>query len=141
MPKSELSVEQPGAEPREEGLPHESPDFIEQDHPETLDNIVPTRGYQMMPMVGLGGSAGGIAALQEFFKAMPADSGMVFVVIMHLSPTHESTLADLLSRTTTMQVVQAVNGDPLGRRVLQRALGVESKGMLQPLGNFQAAVG
>ena len=88
--------------PAEAALPRESPDFVEQDHSELLDNIVPTRGYQMMPMVGLGGSAGGIAALQEFFKAMPADSGMVFVVILHLSPTHESTLADLLSRVTTM---------------------------------------
>ncbi len=90
------------------GLPAVSPDFIEQDFP--LDNVVPTRGYHMPPMVGLGGSAGGIVALQEFFKAMPADSGMVFVVIMHLSPTHESTLADLLSRTTTMKVVQATDG-------------------------------
>lgn len=41
---------------------------------------------------------------------MPADSGMVFVVILHLSPTHESTLADLLSRTTKMTVVQATDG-------------------------------
>ena len=89
-----------------EGLPPVAPDVIEQDYPETIDNVVPTRGYQMLPMVGLGGSAGGITALQGFFKAMPADSGMVFVVIMHLSPTHESTLADLLSRTTKMKVVQ-----------------------------------
>src|SRR5688572_12527352 len=95
---------------RSEGLPPVAPDFIESNHPEVLDNIIPTRGYQMLPMVGLGGSAGGIAALQEFFKAMPADSGMAFVVIMHLSPTHESTLADLLSRTTKMKVVQAVDG-------------------------------
>lgn len=96
------------AKAQAEGLPSQSPDFIEQDFP--LDNIVPTRGYQMLPMVGLGGSAGGIVALQEFFKAMPADSGMVFVVIMHLSPAHESTLADLLSRSTSMKVVQATDG-------------------------------
>ncbi len=93
-----------------EGLPSASPDFIEEEYPETLDNIVPTRGYQMMPMVGLGGSAGSIVALQEFFKAMPPDSGMVFVVILHLSPAHQSTLADLLSRSTTMAVIQAHDG-------------------------------
>lgn len=59
-------------------------------------------------MVGLGGSAGGIQALQAFFGKMPADTGMVFVVILHLSPEHESTLSELLQRTTTMRVVQVL---------------------------------
>jgi two-component system CheB/CheR fusion protein len=93
-----------------EGLPSIAPDFVEQDWPEQIDNIVPTRGYQMTPMVGLGGSAGSIQALTKFFKAMPANSGMVFVVIMHLSPTRESTIADLLGRSTSMPVVQAEDG-------------------------------
>jgi two-component system CheB/CheR fusion protein len=61
-------------------------------------------------MVGIGGSAGSIPALTEFFKAMPTESGMVFVVILHLSPTHVSTLAELLGRATTMKVVQAADG-------------------------------
>ena len=60
----------------------------------------------MLPIVGLGGSAGGLPALQEFFAAMPADSGMAFVVIMHLSPEHHSILAELLQRTTAMTVRQ-----------------------------------
>lgn len=94
---------------RSDGLPPLAPDFIEQDA-ETLDNVVPTRGYDMIPMVGLGGSAGSIQALQTFFKKMPADSGMVFVVILHLAPDMESTLAELLSRTTAMKVVQAEDG-------------------------------
>ena len=76
----------PAADAAAQGLPQRAPDFIEQDSPDTIDNIVPTRGYEMLPMVGLGGSAGSIAALQEFFRAMPTDSGMVFVVILHLSP-------------------------------------------------------
>jgi two-component system CheB/CheR fusion protein len=63
----------------------------------------------MTPMVGLGGSAGSIKALADFFRVMPTDSGMIFVVILHLSPTHESTLAELLSRSTKMPVVQAHN--------------------------------
>src|SRR5262245_49685149 len=96
--------------PVEQGLPSITPDYVEQEFPEELDNIVPTRGYQMTPMVGLGGSAGGIQALNEFFKTMPTDSGMVFVVVIHLSPTHESTMAELLGRATKMPVVQAVDG-------------------------------
>jgi len=70
------------------------------------DNAVPTRGYQMTPLVGLGGSAGAIPALQKFFEAMPADSGQAFVVVMHLAPEHESTLAELLQRCTPMPVIQ-----------------------------------
>ena len=87
-----------------------TPDLVEQDYPETLDNIVPTRGYKMVPIVGLGGSAGSIAALQKFFQIMPPDSGMVFVVVLHLSPTHESALPELLSRETDMPVQAAEDG-------------------------------
>ena len=92
------------------GLPAVAPDFIEQEQAEEIDNSVPTRGYEMMPMIGLGGSAGSIAALQEFFKAMPADPGMVFVVIMHLSPEHESAMPELLQRCTPMRVMHATDG-------------------------------
>src|SRR4051812_45500699 len=93
---------------RDDGLPSVAPDFVEAEI--WLDNIVPTHGYEMAPMIGLGGSAGSIQALTEFFKAMPGDSGMVFVVILHLSPTHESSMAELLARSTSMPVVQAENG-------------------------------
>src|SRR5262245_25114965 len=91
-------------------LPPAAPDFAEQMLQDEIDNIVPTRGYQMTPMVALGGSAGSVQALTEFFNSMPPDSGMVFVVILHLSPTHESTMADLLGRATQMPVVQAKDG-------------------------------
>lgn len=57
-------------------------------------------------VVGLGASAGGVKAMQEFFAAMPANSGMAFVVILHLSPDHESNLAQILQAQTTMPVVQ-----------------------------------
>jgi two-component system CheB/CheR fusion protein len=93
-----------------ESLPPVSPDFAEAELLDEIDNIIPTRGYQMTPMVALGGSAGSVQALAEFFQAMPPDSGMVFVVILHLSPTHESTMADYLGRSTTMPVVQAQDG-------------------------------
>ncbi|NTU80765.1 MAG: PAS domain-containing protein [Chloroflexales bacterium] len=56
------------------------------------------------PIVGLGASAGGLAALQQFFAAMPPTNGMAFVVIMHLSPEHDSHAAALLQRSTAMPV-------------------------------------
>ena len=72
-----------------------------------------TRGDGMLPIVGLGGSAGAIGALQEFFAAMPTDSGMAFVVILHLSSQHESTLAQMFQRSTAMPVVAAEDGATL----------------------------
>ncbi len=83
-----------------------SPDHAEVELADVIDDAVPARGYQMLPMVGLGGSAGSIQALQTFFRAMPADSGLVFVVILHLSSDHESTLAELLQHATSMRVEQ-----------------------------------
>ncbi len=56
--------------------------------------------------VGIGASAGGIKALKEFFAAMPSDSGMAFVVILHLSQEHESHLAQILQSNTKMPVTQ-----------------------------------
>lgn len=56
--------------------------------------------------VALGASAGGVKALKEFFGAMPSDSGMAFIVILHLSRIHKSNLAEILQRTTKMKVTQ-----------------------------------
>ncbi|MDQ3917089.1 MAG: histidine kinase, partial [Acidobacteriota bacterium] len=57
-------------------------------------------------VVGLGASAGGIKALKEFFARAPPDSGMAYVVILHLSPEHESHLAEVLQAATEMPVTQ-----------------------------------
>ncbi|HEY3962926.1 MAG TPA: CheR family methyltransferase [Planctomycetaceae bacterium] len=75
-----------------------------------LDHVVTGQGHSMTPMVGLGGSAGSILPLGSFFQSMPADSGMAFVVVLHLSPSHESSLAALLGRMTAMPVHQALDG-------------------------------
>jgi two-component system CheB/CheR fusion protein len=86
----------------------QTPDHAEEELADlTEDNAVPTRGYEMTPVVGLGGSAGAIPALQSLFRAIPPECGLAFVVILHLSPEHESTLPDLLQRCTTMPVVHA----------------------------------
>jgi two-component system CheB/CheR fusion protein len=57
-------------------------------------------------IVGLGASAGGIHALKEFFAHVPADSGMAYVVILHLSPDHESKLAEVLQSAAAIPVTQ-----------------------------------
>src|SRR5690242_13571092 len=72
-----------------------------------------TGPLQLSSVVGLGGSAGGIVALQEFLRLMPVETGMAFVVIIHLPPEYESALAEVLQRSTRMPVTQIVNGDPI----------------------------
>ncbi|MEY2547750.1 MAG: two-component system, chemotaxis family, CheB/CheR fusion protein [Verrucomicrobiota bacterium] len=57
-------------------------------------------------VVGLGASAGGVSVLQQFFDDMPGDSGIAFVVVMHLSPDFESQLASVLQQKTSMPVIQ-----------------------------------
>ncbi|MES2661134.1 MAG: chemotaxis protein CheB [Verrucomicrobiota bacterium] len=60
----------------------------------------------VIPVVGLGGSAGSLDALRRFFLKLPADSGMAFVVVVHLLPEHESMMVSILQRSTTMPVAQ-----------------------------------
>lgn len=55
-------------------------------------------------IVGLGASAGGIQAFQEFFQQVPERSGMAYVVILHLSPDHDSRLAQVLQSSTKIPV-------------------------------------
>ena len=62
------------------------------------------------PIVGIGASAGGLEALEALFAAMPADTGIGFVLVVHLDPTHISILPELLQKRTTMPVCQAGDG-------------------------------
>ena len=64
------------------------------------------------PIVGIGASAGGLAAFEAFFSGMPAavDPGMAFVLVQHLAPDHKSILADLIRRYTRMQVFEVEDG-------------------------------
>jgi two-component system, chemotaxis family, CheB/CheR fusion protein len=68
------------------------------------------RARSPFPIVGVGASAGGIAALKAFFAATDADSGIAYIVIQHLSPEHQSLMADILGRCTTMPVIQIEDG-------------------------------
>ena len=61
------------------------------------------------PIVAIGASAGGLEALERFLAHVPTDSGMAFVVVQHLDPTHKGMMPELLQRATPMPVTQARN--------------------------------
>jgi two-component system, chemotaxis family, CheB/CheR fusion protein len=70
----------------------------------------PADGPRPLHIVGIGASAGGLSALEQFFDNMPGDTGMAFVVIQHLSPDFKSLMDDLLSRHTSMPIHRVTNG-------------------------------
>ncbi len=61
-------------------------------------------------IVAIGGSAGGFEAFERFFAGIPAYTGMAFVVIQHLDPTHQSLLSELLQRASAIPVREAADG-------------------------------
>jgi len=61
-------------------------------------------------VVGIGASAGGLEALEQFFDHMPPDSGVAFVVIQHLSPDFKSLMDELLSRRTNIVIHRVEDG-------------------------------
>jgi two-component system, chemotaxis family, CheB/CheR fusion protein len=65
----------------------------------------------LFPIVGVGASAGGLEAFTQLLKALPADTGMAFVLVQHLAPMHASALAEILSRSTKMPVLE-VHDEP-----------------------------
>ena len=75
------------------------------------ESEVVSGGEGMLPpprltVVGIGASAGGLSALQAFFSALPPATGLTYVVVVHLSPEHDSSLAELLQTRTEMPVQQ-----------------------------------
>ncbi|MBM9520376.1 PAS domain-containing protein [Desulforhopalus vacuolatus] len=80
---------------------------------EIMDDNSSQSTQQHIPIVGIGASAGGLDAFKQLFEAMPSDTGMAFVLIQHLDPTHKSLMVDLLSRHTAMKVVQVENRMPV----------------------------
>ncbi len=66
----------------------------------------PPTGKSNFPIVGIGASAGGLEALELFLSNVPKESGMAFVIVQHLDPTHKGILVELLQRTTPMTVIQ-----------------------------------
>ncbi len=89
--------------------PEEAPPEVSVSAPEA---DMPSQGQTGFPIVGIGASAGGLAAFEAFFSAMPADTdpGMAFVLVQHLAPDHKSILTDLIRRYTRMQVSESRDG-------------------------------
>ncbi|MDP1524949.1 MAG: CheR family methyltransferase [Rhodocyclaceae bacterium] len=74
---------------------------------DTTDSLDPTTA---IPLIGVGCSAGGLQALESFFSHVPEASGMAFVVVQHLDPTHVSVLPELLQPNTSMRVIEITDG-------------------------------
>lgn len=69
-------------------------------------------------IVGIGASAGGLEALKTFFEHVPSDTGMAFVIVQHLDPTHKSLLAELLSGHTKMMGKEVAAGVKVTRNTV-----------------------
>ncbi|MBP1749354.1 MAG: putative sensor protein [Deltaproteobacteria bacterium] len=76
---------------------------------ESLAQALPA-GRQPFPIVALGASAGGLEALEGFFKIIPPTTGAAFAVISHLDPKHPSMMSELIGRFTAMQVHEVTDG-------------------------------
>ncbi len=78
------------------------------DSNETDPQVKPAPEPAPFPIVGIGASAGGLAAFEAFFSGMPADTdpGMAFVLVQHLAPDHNSILTELIRRYTRKYSVE-----------------------------------
>jgi two-component system, chemotaxis family, CheB/CheR fusion protein len=72
-----------------------------------------SKHVKSFPIVGMGASAGGLEAFEQFFKNMPPENGMVFILVPHLDPSHASMMTDLMTRFTTMKAIEAQDGMPV----------------------------
>jgi two-component system CheB/CheR fusion protein len=103
-------------------------------------------------IVGIGSSAGGIEALTQLFSALDAKTGMAFVVVQHLDPTHESMIVDIIGRTTALKTVMVEDNIPVepdhiyvippgkgmvfGAGKLQLSVRTEVRGQHRPIDQF-----
>jgi two-component system CheB/CheR fusion protein len=72
-----------------------------------VETAVPSKPF---PVVAIGGSAGSFASFEGFFANLPADSGIAFVIIMHLDPHYKSQLTAVMQRFTKLPVTEAIDG-------------------------------
>src|SRR5580658_11286536 len=62
------------------------------------------------PIVGIGASAGGLEAFKELLAALPEKTGMAYVLVPHLDPSHQSVLSEILSRSTRIPIAEVTDG-------------------------------
>ena len=84
--------------------------IIDPESSDTLSNNTSTPQGNKFPIVGLGASAGGLEALEQFFENVPANCGMAFVVIQHLDPHRKGIMPELLQRVTQLRVTSVTDG-------------------------------
>src|SRR6266404_3793753 len=70
----------------------------------------PSDGNNSFPVFGIGASAGGLEAFRQLLEHLPVDTGMAFVLVSHLDPTHKSILTELLARRTKLPVTEVSDG-------------------------------
>ena len=75
-----------------------------------VSEVPPSTEQQPFRIVGIGASAGGLEALEQFFSHMPIDSGMGFVIVQHLDPARHSAMPEILTRLTKMPAHEAKHG-------------------------------
>ena len=95
------------------GEPAADPSPGTPDVPADEPSLAPEHSASLaFPVVGIGASAGGLAAFEAFFSGMPAgtDPGMAFVLVQHLDPDHKSILTELIRRYTRMEVFEVEDG-------------------------------
>jgi two-component system, chemotaxis family, CheB/CheR fusion protein len=73
------------------------------------DNVVKERSSNLFPVVGVGASAGGLEAFKRLIKAIPENSGVAYILVQHLEPTHASILVDILQKITHIPVQEITN--------------------------------
>ena len=83
---------------------------IHEGHPLLTKNVSRPKKGKAFHIVGIGASAGGLEAIEQFFKKMPPDSGMAFVIVQHLDPARHSSMPEIMSRLTKMPVHVATDG-------------------------------
>ena len=88
-----------------ERAPDKSNPVLPAVNPAAANHLTPNESLPF-PIVAIGASAGGLEAFTSLLSVLPTDTGMAFVVIQHLSPTHASMLPEILTRSTSMPVAQ-----------------------------------
>ncbi|CDF93959.1 Chemotaxis protein methyltransferase CheR [Pseudomonas sp. SHC52] len=87
--------------------------FIKRSPMTTPSPLSKTASHLEFGVVGIGASAGGLQAIKLFFENMPQETGMAFVIVLHLSPDHQSIADQIIQQSTKMPVVQVTQTVPI----------------------------
>ena len=96
-------------------MPGSHPHHAKADRPRWLQKPLSASGRADFPIVAIGASAGGLDACRKLLDALPARSGVAFIIVQHLDPSHESMMVDLLAGHTPMPVLLATDGMKIER--------------------------